>query len=224
MKLKTNQLYLVLEANDHHKLFSHLPTSDLLRFDAVLHATVVDPLVDFGTWLLHSNLMNVNGLREIRLASVRHSFYNHFCSGEDAPAVAKSIRALSRADLRGMLVYSIEDALDNHACDRNFHASFAPLTLADPRGAAGGKTWRTLRRGFGLYHARCLRRLPSRSLPPPSPLAISVMRAASPRVFCLRSDSAASPRTLCLQSASAASLRVIRRARHLRCLPSRQTV
>ncbi|KAL2329735.1 hypothetical protein Fmac_017316 [Flemingia macrophylla] len=110
-----------LNFNDHHKLFSHLPTSDLLRSAAVLHATAVDPLVDFGTWLLRSNLMNVNGLREILLASVRHSFYNHFCAGEDAPAAAKSIRALNSAGLRGMLVYSVEDALDNHACDRNFH-------------------------------------------------------------------------------------------------------
>ncbi|KAL2333320.1 hypothetical protein Fmac_014533 [Flemingia macrophylla] len=110
-----------LNFNNHHKLFSHLPTSDLLRSAAVLHATAVDPLVDFGTWLLRSNLMNINGLREILLASVRHSFYNHFCIGEDAPAATKRIRALSCAGLRDMLVYSIEDALDNHAYDRNFH-------------------------------------------------------------------------------------------------------
>ncbi|KAL2339825.1 hypothetical protein Fmac_007765 [Flemingia macrophylla] len=110
-----------LNFNDHHKLFSHLPTSDLLRSVAVLHATAVDPLVDFGTWLLCSNLMNVNGLREILLASVRHSFYNHFCVGEDARAASKSIRALSRASLCGMLVYSVEDALDNQAYNRNFH-------------------------------------------------------------------------------------------------------
>ncbi|KAL2333525.1 hypothetical protein Fmac_014738 [Flemingia macrophylla] len=80
-----------LNFNDHHKLFSQLPTLDLLRSTAVLHATAVDPLFDFGTWLLHFNLMNVNGLHEILLASVRHSFYNHFCSGEDAAAAAKSI-------------------------------------------------------------------------------------------------------------------------------------
>ncbi|KAL2346796.1 hypothetical protein Fmac_000796 [Flemingia macrophylla] len=74
-----------LNFNDHHKLFSHLPTSYLLCSAAVLHATAVDPLVDFDTWLLRSNLMNVNGLREILLASVRHFFYNHFCAGKDAP-------------------------------------------------------------------------------------------------------------------------------------------
>ncbi|KAL2341229.1 hypothetical protein Fmac_009169 [Flemingia macrophylla] len=38
-----------LNFNDHHKLFSHLPTSDLLRSAVVLHATAVDPLVDFDT-------------------------------------------------------------------------------------------------------------------------------------------------------------------------------
>ncbi|KAL2339340.1 hypothetical protein Fmac_013786 [Flemingia macrophylla] len=201
---------LVLEANDHHKLFSHLPTSDLLRSAAVLHATAVDPLVDFGTWLLPSNLMNVNGLREIFLASVRHSFYNHFCSGEDAPAAAKSIRALSRAGLRGMLVYSVEDALDNHACGRNFHGFLRTVdvsrsawsswrcgwqaewekekererVISGTHSSTLRKTWLTRRRGSALYHARCLRRLPSRSLPcAPPPLAISAMRAASPRVL-----------------------------------------
>ncbi|KAL2346101.1 hypothetical protein Fmac_000101 [Flemingia macrophylla] len=110
-----------LNFNDHHKLFSHLPTLDLLRSAAVLHATAIDPLVDFGTWLLRSNLMNVNSLREILLASLCHSFYNHFCIGEDVAATAKSIRALSRTGLRDMLVYRVKDTLDNHACDRNFH-------------------------------------------------------------------------------------------------------
>ncbi|KAL2340474.1 hypothetical protein Fmac_008414 [Flemingia macrophylla] len=78
--------------------------------------------------------MNVNGLREILLASVRHSFYNHFCSGEDVPTAAKSILALSRAGLRNMLVYSSTTT----PATATSTASFVPLTLADPRGAADG--------------------------------------------------------------------------------------
>ncbi|KAL2317675.1 hypothetical protein Fmac_031551 [Flemingia macrophylla] len=51
-------------------------------------------------------------------------------------------------------------------------------------------------RGRGnLYHARCLRHLPSRSLPPPPPFAPSAMHATSPRTLCLRSASATSPHT-----------------------------
>ncbi|KAL2324613.1 hypothetical protein Fmac_023671 [Flemingia macrophylla] len=127
-------------------LFSHLPTSDLLRSAVVLHATVVDPLVDFGTWLLHSNLMNVNHLREILLVPVRHSFYNHLCSGEDAPAATKSIRALSRTGLRGMLVYGVEDALDNHACDHNFHGFLRTVDVS----RSGWSSWRCGWRAEGL--------------------------------------------------------------------------
>ncbi|XP_020210060.1 proline dehydrogenase 2, mitochondrial [Cajanus cajan] len=108
-----------LNFQDLRKLFSHVPTSTLLRSTAVLHATAVDPLVDFGTWLMRSNLMHVNGLRDIFLASIRHTFYHHFCAGEDAPTAASSIRALNHTGLRGMLVYGVEDALDNEACDRN---------------------------------------------------------------------------------------------------------
>ncbi|KAL2335050.1 hypothetical protein Fmac_016263 [Flemingia macrophylla] len=130
-----------LNFNDHHKLFSHLPTSDLIRSAAVLHATAVDPLIDFGTWLLLSNLMNINGLRKILLTSVRHSFYNHFCFGEDAAAAAKSIQALSRADLRGLLVYSVEDALDNHDCDRNFHGFLRTVDVSR-------STWSSWRCGW----------------------------------------------------------------------------
>ncbi|KAK7295584.1 hypothetical protein RJT34_18494 [Clitoria ternatea] len=108
-----------LNFNDVAKLFSFVPTSKLLRSTAVLHATALEPMVDFGTWLMRSNLMHVDGLRHLILAAIRHSFYDTFCAGEDASTAGKSIRSLNEAGLRGMLVYGVEDALDNDACDRN---------------------------------------------------------------------------------------------------------
>ncbi|KAL2325629.1 LOW QUALITY PROTEIN: hypothetical protein Fmac_024687 [Flemingia macrophylla] len=127
-----------LNFNDHHKLFSHLPTSDLLHSAAVLHATAVDPLVDFGTWLLR-----VNGLA--RSSSPPSATPSTTTFAPDAAAAAKSIRALSRANLPGMLVYSIEDALDNHACDRNFHNFLRTFDVS----RSAWSSWRCGWRGGG---------------------------------------------------------------------------
>ena len=109
-----------LSFRDVEKLFSSVSTTSLLRSSAVLHATAVEPMVDFGTWLLRSNLMHVHGIRDLILATVRNTFFDHFCAGEDAITTAASIRHLNRAGLRGMLVYGVEDANDNDACHRNF--------------------------------------------------------------------------------------------------------
>ncbi|KAL2320971.1 hypothetical protein Fmac_029940 [Flemingia macrophylla] len=134
-------IILIFEANDHHKLFSHLPISDLLRSAAVLHATVVDSLVDFSTWLLRSNLMNINGLREILLASVRHSFYNHFCSGEDAPAATKSIRALAARRPPRHARLRRRRRPRQPRCDRNFHGFLRTVDVSR-------STWSSWRCGW----------------------------------------------------------------------------
>ncbi|XP_027349062.1 proline dehydrogenase 2, mitochondrial-like [Abrus precatorius] len=108
-----------LNLHDVEKLFSFVSTPKLLRSSAVLHATALEPMVDFGTWLMRSNLMHMEGFRDVVLAAVRRTFYSHFCAGEDASTAGKSIASLNDAGLRGMLVYSVEDANDNDACDRN---------------------------------------------------------------------------------------------------------
>ncbi|TKY64986.1 Proline dehydrogenase 2 [Spatholobus suberectus] len=108
-----------LNFRDVEKLFASVPTAGLLRSSAVLHATALEPMVDLGTWLMRSNLMHVHGLRDLLFAAIRGTFYDHFCAGEDAPTAAASIRTLNHAGLRGMLVYGVEDAHDNDACDRN---------------------------------------------------------------------------------------------------------
>ncbi|KAK7394321.1 hypothetical protein VNO78_14844 [Psophocarpus tetragonolobus] len=110
-----------LSFSDVEKLFSHVTTPALLRSTAVLHATALEPMVDFGTWLMRSNLMHLHPLRHLILSTVRNTFYHHFCAGEDASSAASSIRSLNHVGLRGMLVYGVEDALDNNACDRNLN-------------------------------------------------------------------------------------------------------
>ncbi|XP_061362084.1 proline dehydrogenase 2, mitochondrial-like [Gastrolobium bilobum] len=108
-----------LNLHDVERLFSHVPTANLLRSTAVLHATALEPMVDLGMWIMRSKLMEMDGLKDLVLAAIRHTFYDNFCAGEDAATAGKSIRSLNDAGLRGMLVYGVEDAHDNLGCDRN---------------------------------------------------------------------------------------------------------
>ncbi|XP_004491772.1 proline dehydrogenase 2, mitochondrial [Cicer arietinum] len=109
-----------LNFHDVEKLFSYVSTTKLLRSTAVLHATAIEPMVDFGTWIMRSELMQTNNpLRNLALSATRATFYDHFCAGEDATTAGQSIGVLNEAGLRGMLVYGVEDAMDNEACDRN---------------------------------------------------------------------------------------------------------
>ncbi|KAE9604992.1 putative proline dehydrogenase [Lupinus albus] len=108
-----------LNFHDVEKLFSYVPTYKLLRSTAVLHATGVEPMVDLGMWIMKSKFMEIEGVKDIILAAIRGTFYNHFCAGEDAITAGKSIGSLNDGGLRGMLVYGVEDAHDNDGCDRN---------------------------------------------------------------------------------------------------------
>lgn len=111
-----------LELDDAEKLFSSVPTSKLLRASAILHAAAIEPMVDFGTWVMQSKLMHVNVIRGAVLGALRHTFYEHFCAGEDAAAAGESVRSLHRCGLRAMLDYAVEYAGDNESCDRNLEA------------------------------------------------------------------------------------------------------
>ncbi|XP_028778047.1 proline dehydrogenase 2, mitochondrial [Neltuma alba] len=111
----------LLNFDDVQRLFSFVPTSKLLRSSAVLHATASESMVDFGMWVMKSKLLEVEPLRNIIFAAVRRTFFDHFCAGEDAATAARSIKGLTDAGLRGMLVYGVEDAHDNDACDRNLN-------------------------------------------------------------------------------------------------------
>lgn len=70
-------------------------------------------------WIMKSKLMEKGVLKDLMMASIRKTFYENFCAGEDAAAAGRSIRWLNDVGLRGMLVYGVEDAHDNEGCDRN---------------------------------------------------------------------------------------------------------
>ncbi|KAG6659065.1 hypothetical protein I3843_03G006500 [Carya illinoinensis] len=112
----------VLNLDDAEKLFSSVPTMKLFRASANLHAAAIEPMVDFGTWLMKSKLMDVDVVRGAILGAIRHTFYEHFCAGEDAVSAGRTVRRLDHAGLRAMLTYAVEYAADNDSCDRNLDA------------------------------------------------------------------------------------------------------
>ena len=109
----------VFNLNDAEKLFSSVSTTRLLRASANLHVTAIEPVVDLGMWVMKSKLMEIELIRNVILETIRHTFYEHFCAGEDTVAAGHSLMRLREAGLRGMLVYALEYASDNDACDRN---------------------------------------------------------------------------------------------------------
>ncbi|KAL5582028.1 hypothetical protein UlMin_014470 [Ulmus minor] len=105
--------------DDEERLFASIPTTRLLRASANLHAAAIEPFVDLGMWIMKSKLMETEVVKDIILGTIRHTFYEHFCAGEDTAAAGRSVMRLRDAGLRGMLVYALEYASDNESCDRN---------------------------------------------------------------------------------------------------------
>ncbi|XP_010450879.1 PREDICTED: proline dehydrogenase 2, mitochondrial [Camelina sativa] len=109
-----------LDLSDQSRLFASVPISNLIRSTAVLHATAIGPMVDIGSWLMSSKLMETTFTRDLVLGIVKGTFYEHFCAGEDATAAARRVSSVYESTgLKGMLVYGVEHAEDGAACDEN---------------------------------------------------------------------------------------------------------
>ncbi|KAJ6290564.1 hypothetical protein OIU78_026328 [Salix suchowensis] len=110
----------ILDFNDHQKLFSNFPTTKLLRASSNLHMVSIGPLVDFGIRVMNSRIMETDNIvRDAVLEAVRHTFYNHFCAGEDVVEARRCIERVNEAGLRVMLDFAVEYTSNNDACDHN---------------------------------------------------------------------------------------------------------
>lgn len=89
----------------------------------------VEPIVDFGTWVMRSKLMEIPVCRKVIMETVKHTFYEHFCAGQDVVEVGKTVKMLKDEGLKGMLDYGLEHALDNQSCDRNFQEFYETIDL-----------------------------------------------------------------------------------------------
>ncbi|PON40576.1 Proline oxidase family [Parasponia andersonii] len=109
----------IFDVKDVEKLFESISTARLVRASANLHVAAMEPVVDLGMWVMNSKLMQTELVRSVVMETIRHTFYEHFCAGEDTVAAGRTVMRLREAGLRGMLVYAMEYATDNDACDRN---------------------------------------------------------------------------------------------------------
>ncbi|KAG2301406.1 hypothetical protein Bca52824_030057 [Brassica carinata] len=90
-------------------------------------------MVDLGSWVMSSKLMDNALTRGMVLGLVKSTFYDHFCAGEDADAAAKRVRSVYEATgLKGMLVYGVEHADDAALAMITCTISFGPLKLPNP--------------------------------------------------------------------------------------------
>ncbi|KAF2313730.1 hypothetical protein GH714_013014 [Hevea brasiliensis] len=91
----------------------------------------MDPVVDFGMWVMNSKLMGMDNIvRDLIFRAVRHTFYEHFCAGENTVELANCMKRLNESGLRGMLDFAVEFTSDNDACDRNFHGFLDTIETA----------------------------------------------------------------------------------------------
>ncbi|KAK9292601.1 hypothetical protein L1049_020575 [Liquidambar formosana] len=110
----------IVDLDDVSKLFASIPTGKLLRSAINLHMAAIDPMVDVGMWVMRSKLMETVVLRDVVLGSIKRTFFEHFCAGEDVEEAGRAVKRIwGGAGLRGMLVYGVENANDNESCDRN---------------------------------------------------------------------------------------------------------
>ncbi|KAK9105422.1 hypothetical protein Scep_022266 [Stephania cephalantha] len=99
--------------------FSTVSNPRLLRSLLNLELVAIDPVVDFGMWVMKSRMVESPVLKDLVLGVIKHTFYEHFCAGESVEEASSTLRRLWDDGLRGILDYGLEDAVDNEACDRN---------------------------------------------------------------------------------------------------------
>ncbi|KAL7101147.1 hypothetical protein ACP275_08G037800 [Erythranthe tilingii] len=110
-----------IDLTDTKRLFASISTGKLLKSTAAIHASSFGPMVDLGTAVMNSRLMENPLARKVILDATEHTFYSHFCAGKDLDAAAATLSNLWDAGLSAMMDYGLEHADNNHSCDLNLH-------------------------------------------------------------------------------------------------------
>ncbi|MCL7035930.1 hypothetical protein MKW94_019892 [Papaver nudicaule] len=109
----------ILDLENGEKLFSSIKTSYLMKSLMNQYLVSYDPIVDMGIWVMKSRLMETMVFKSLILGVVKHTFYDHFCAGENLDEASKTLEGLWDVGLKGIMDYGLEDANDNFSCDRN---------------------------------------------------------------------------------------------------------
>ncbi|KAG8366999.1 hypothetical protein BUALT_Bualt16G0026800 [Buddleja alternifolia] len=108
-----------LNLYDSKELFSSVPTGKLIKSTITLHMAAFDPMVGLGIRVMDSKIMDNPFCKKVVLKTIKHTFYEHFCGGEDLVEADRTVRKLWDAGIRAMLDYGLEHANDNGSCDEN---------------------------------------------------------------------------------------------------------
>lgn len=128
----------ILDFSDVRSLFSSVATNKLIKSTANLTMASMDPMVDFGMWVMKSKeLMETPVVKDIIMGTVKKTFYEQFVAGETLEETSRTVTKLYESGMRAMLVYGLEHAHDNAACDRNFDIFHKTIesTAAFPAGS-----------------------------------------------------------------------------------------
>eukprot|EP00262_Sarcandra_glabra_P006604 TRINITY_DN18956_c0_g1_i2.p1 TRINITY_DN18956_c0_g1~~TRINITY_DN18956_c0_g1_i2.p1 ORF type:complete len:494 (-),score=72.50 TRINITY_DN18956_c0_g1_i2:150-1631(-) len=109
----------ILNLDDGKRLFSSIPTQQMLNSLLNLQMVSFDPLMDIGIRVMNSSLLDNRIVRRIVLGGVKRTIYKHFCAGEGLEEASRTLQGLWDSGLRGILDYGLEDAETNEDCDLN---------------------------------------------------------------------------------------------------------
>ncbi|OVA12509.1 Proline dehydrogenase [Macleaya cordata] len=118
--IKSKTTKKTLDFDDGGKLFRSVTTGKLLRSMVNQQMASYEPIVDIGIWVMRSRLVDTRIIRELIMSVVKHTFYDHFCAGENLDEARRTLQKLWDGGLKGIMDYGLEDATDNASCDRNF--------------------------------------------------------------------------------------------------------
>lgn len=112
----------LLSFEDSKDLFASISTAKLLKSTLTLKMAAVEPVVDLGTWVINSKLMNVGVFKDVVMGFTKCTFYDHFVAGRNVDEAGETVKMLWDDGFRGMLDYGLEHVDDNESCDRNSEA------------------------------------------------------------------------------------------------------
>lgn len=112
----------LLSFEDSKDLFASISTTKLLKSTLTLKMAAVEPVVDLGTWVINSKLMNVGVFKDVVMGFTKCTFYDHFVAGRNVNEAGETVKMLWDDGFRGMLDYGLEHVDDNDSCDRNSEA------------------------------------------------------------------------------------------------------
>lgn len=139
---KQGEPYINLD--DSKELFSSVTTKKLMASTFTLHVVMNELMIDFGSKVMNSSLMNSPVSREVLLGSIEHTLYHHFCGGKTLREADRAARKLWESGLQAMLDYGMEHAHDNASCGHNAEEIIQTIASAKSLPSSPVRKWKKI--------------------------------------------------------------------------------